>query len=105
MNKTIHVIISSWIQRQPSKVKAFFAVVFGMVALVLLPAIVHNHSNLFIAAEVVHAIGITLLVFKLSKQKTCAGQLFNNMSINELYNFLASLFFYGSTSLKDVDLV
>ncbi|KAL4569708.1 hypothetical protein LXL04_025350 [Taraxacum kok-saghyz] len=70
--KTIHVI-SSWIRRQPPKIKAFLAVVAGMVALVLLRAIVHDHDNLFIAAEAVHSIGIAVLIYKLSKEKTCAG--------------------------------
>ncbi|KVH96537.1 putative ER lumen protein-retaining receptor C28H8.4 [Cynara cardunculus var. scolymus] len=70
--RTIHVI-SSWVRRQPPKVKAFLAVVTGMVALVLLRVIVHDHDNLFVAAEAVHSIGISVLIYKLMKEKTCAG--------------------------------
>ncbi|XP_076917608.1 uncharacterized protein LOC143577748 [Bidens hawaiensis] len=70
--RTIQVI-SSWVRRQPSKVKAFLAVVTGMLALVLLRAIVHDHDNLFVAAEAVHSIGISVLIYKLMKEKTCAG--------------------------------
>lgn len=44
-----------------------------MAALVLLRAVVHDHDNLFVAAEAVHAIGIALLIYKLTKEKTCAA--------------------------------
>ncbi|KAK6121434.1 hypothetical protein DH2020_044823 [Rehmannia glutinosa] len=44
-----------------------------MAALVLLRAIVHDHDNLFVAAEAVHSIGIAVLIYKLMKEKTCAG--------------------------------
>ena len=65
--------VMSWIRRQPPKVKAFFAVVTAMTVLVFLKVIVHEHDNLFIASEAVHALGISLLIYKLTKEKTCAG--------------------------------
>ncbi|KAJ6920868.1 hypothetical protein NC651_014444 [Populus alba x Populus x berolinensis] len=34
---------------------------------------VHDHDNLFVAAETVHAIGIYVLIYKLLKENTCAG--------------------------------
>lgn len=71
--------MSTWVRRQPPKVKAFLAVITGMAALVLLRAIVHDHDNLFVAAEAVHSIGISVLIYKLMKEKTCAGNLFINM--------------------------
>ncbi|PPD86221.1 hypothetical protein GOBAR_DD16808 [Gossypium barbadense] len=61
-----------WVRRQPPKVKAFLAVVSGMAALVLLRFIVHDHDNLFVAAESVHSLGISVLIYKLTKEKTCA---------------------------------
>lgn len=70
--RPIHVI-STWVRRQPPKVKAFLAVVAGMSALVVLRAIVHDHDNLFVAAEAVHSVGISLLIYKIMKEKTCAG--------------------------------
>ncbi|TYI71560.1 hypothetical protein E1A91_D08G304300v1 [Gossypium mustelinum] len=62
-----------WVRRQPPKVKTFLAVVSGMAALVLLRVIVNDHDNLFVAAEAVHSIGISVLIYKLTKEKTCAG--------------------------------
>lgn len=64
----------TWLRRQPPKVKAFLAVITGMAALVLLWAVVHDHDNIFIAAEAVHSIGIAVLIYKLMKEKTCAGK-------------------------------
>ncbi|KAE8725584.1 Detected protein of confused Function [Hibiscus syriacus] len=70
--RPIHAV-SMWVRRQPPKVKAFLAVVSGMAALVLLRFIVHDHDNLFVAAEAVHSLGISVLIYKLTKEKTCAG--------------------------------
>lgn len=70
--RPIHAV-AAWVRRQPPKVKAFLAVVSGMAALVLLRAVVHDHDNLFVAAEAVHSIGIGVLIYKLTKEKTCAG--------------------------------
>jgi len=44
-----------------------------MTALVLLRVIVHDHDNLFVAAEAVHSLGISVLIYKLTKERTCAG--------------------------------
>ncbi|XP_058091051.1 uncharacterized protein LOC131237352 isoform X5 [Magnolia sinica] len=65
--------VVGWVRRQPPKVKAFLAVVSGMSALVLLRFVVHDHDNLFVAAETCHAIGICVLIYKLTKERTCAG--------------------------------
>ena len=66
--------VATWVRRQPPKIKAFLAVVSGMSALVLLRMIVHDHDNLFVAAEAVHSLGISVLIYKLMKEKTCAGK-------------------------------
>jgi hypothetical protein len=66
-------VVTAWVRRQPPKVKAFLAVVTGMAALVFIRFIVHDHDNLFVAAEAAHAIGIAVLIYKLTKERTCAG--------------------------------
>uniref|UniRef100_M8BDZ5 ER lumen protein retaining receptor n=1 Tax=Aegilops tauschii TaxID=37682 RepID=M8BDZ5_AEGTA len=68
-------VVLSWVRRQPPKVKAFLAVVAGMTALVFIRFIVHDHDNLFVAAEAAHALGIAVLIYKLTKEKTCAAAL------------------------------
>jgi hypothetical protein len=68
-------VVVAWVRRQPPKVKAFLAVVAGMAALVFIRFIVHDHDNLFVAAEAAHALGIGVLIYKLTKERTCAGSL------------------------------
>ncbi|KAH0752184.1 putative ER lumen protein-retaining receptor C28H8.4 [Solanum tuberosum] len=82
--RPIHAV-STWVKRQPPKVKAFLAVVAGMTVLVLLRAIVHDHDNLFVAAEAVHAIGISVLIYKLTKEKTCAGISLKSQELTALF--------------------
>ncbi|XP_051139114.1 uncharacterized protein LOC127256922 [Andrographis paniculata] len=77
--------VIAWLRRQPPKVKAFIAVISGMAALVLLRAIVHDHDNLFVAAEAVHSVGITVLIYKLTKEKTCAGLSLKSQELTAIF--------------------
>ncbi|CAA0831185.1 ER lumen protein retaining receptor family protein [Striga hermonthica] len=76
---------AAWVRRQPPKVKAFLAVVSGMAALVLLRAIVHDHDNLFVAAEAVHSVGIAVLIYKLMKERTCAGLSLKSQELTAIF--------------------
>ncbi|OIV99602.1 hypothetical protein TanjilG_17412 [Lupinus angustifolius] len=80
----IHTI-TTWVKKQPPKVKAFLAVVSAMAALVLLRFIVHDHDNLFVAAEAVHSIGISVLIYKLIKEKTCAGLSLKSQELTAIF--------------------
>ncbi|XP_008236188.1 PREDICTED: putative ER lumen protein-retaining receptor C28H8.4 [Prunus mume] len=82
--RPIHTL-STWVRRQPPKVKAFLAVVTGMAALVVLRFIVHDHDNLFVAAEAVHSIGIMVLIYKLTKEKTCAGLSLKSQELTAMF--------------------
>ncbi|XP_057523616.1 uncharacterized protein LOC130803509 [Amaranthus tricolor] len=77
--------VMAWLRRQPPKVKAFLAVVAGMGALVLLRAVVHDHDNLFVASEAVHVIGIVVLIYKLTKEKTCAGLSLKSQELTAIF--------------------
>lgn len=78
-------VVTGWLKRQPPKVKAFLAVMAGMTALVGLRAVIHNHDNLFVAAEAVHAIGILVLIYKLAKEKTCAGLSLKSQDLTAIF--------------------
>ncbi|CAL5402231.1 unnamed protein product [Camellia sinensis] len=82
--RPIHTV-SLWVRKQPPKVKAFLAVVTGMAALVLLRFIVHDHDNLFVAAEAVHSAGICVLIYKLTKEKTCAGLSLKSQELTAIF--------------------
>ncbi|GJM99365.1 hypothetical protein PR202_ga16458 [Eleusine coracana subsp. coracana] len=77
--------VMAWVRRQPPKVKAFLAVVTGMAALVFIRFIVHDHDNLFVAAEAAHALGIGVLIYKLTKEKTCAGLSLKSQDLTALF--------------------
>lgn len=72
--KPIHAA-STWIMQQPSEVKAFIAVFSVLSALLIIKMMVEERNNLFIAAESVHAIGISVLIYKLSTgdKDNCTG--------------------------------
>uniref|UniRef100_A0A9I9DNF1 ER lumen protein-retaining receptor C28H8.4 n=1 Tax=Cucumis melo TaxID=3656 RepID=A0A9I9DNF1_CUCME len=78
-------IVSVWVRRQPPKVKAFMAVVLGMLTLVVLRFIVHDHDNLFVAAEALHSIGISVLIYKLTKERTCAGLSLKSQELTAIF--------------------
>ncbi|KAK9946938.1 hypothetical protein M0R45_012377 [Rubus argutus] len=77
--------VAAWVRQQPPKIKAFLAVVSGMAALVLLRMIVHDHDSLFVAAEAVHSLGISVLIYKLMKEKTCAGISLKSQELTALF--------------------
>ncbi|XP_057435060.1 uncharacterized protein LOC130727823 [Lotus japonicus] len=82
--RPIHAL-TTWVRRQPPKMKAFLAVVAGLATLLFLRMVVHDHDNLFIAAEFVHALGISLLIFKLTKEKTCAGLSLKSQELTAMF--------------------
>lgn len=81
----IHAV-TKWLRRQPPKMKLFLAILSGIAALVFLRMIVHDHDNLFVAAEFVHALGVALLIYKLAQEKTCAGKYVSTTFLFEIYH-------------------
>lgn len=77
--------VATWATRQPPKIKVFLAVVSGLAALVFLRMVVHDHDNLFVAAEAVHSIGISVLIYKLMKEKTCAGLSLKSQDLTAIF--------------------
>jgi len=78
-------VLSSWVRRQPSKIKGFLAVITGIVSLLFLKLVVHDHDNLFVSAEAIHALGISVLIYKLTKEKTCAGLSLKSQELTALF--------------------
>nr|GMC50310.1 putative ER lumen protein-retaining receptor C28H8.4 [Ipomoea batatas] len=65
--------VKAWLKAQPPKMKVFLALVVASFFIYLLHLLVEEQDNLFVAAEAVHAFGISVLVYKLTKGKSCAG--------------------------------
>ncbi|RZC14663.1 ER lumen protein-retaining receptor isoform C [Glycine soja] len=82
--RPIHAV-TTWVRRQPPKIKAFLAVLSALAALLFLRIVVHDHDSLFVAAEFVHALGISVLIYKLTKEKTCAGLSLKSQELTAMF--------------------
>ncbi|XP_073316345.1 uncharacterized protein [Primulina huaijiensis] len=76
---------STWLKRQPPKAKVSLAVGAAVSTIFFLRLVVENHDNLFIAAEAVHSIGISLLIYKLTQEKTCAGLSLKSQELTAMF--------------------
>ncbi|BAT77688.1 hypothetical protein LR48_Vigan09g031800 [Vigna angularis] len=82
--RPIHAV-KTWFRRQPPKMKVFLAVLIGLAALLFLRIVVHDHDSLFVAAEFVHALGISVLIYKLTKERTCAGLSLKSQELTAIF--------------------
>lgn len=78
-------IVSLWVRRQPPKIKASLGVLAGIFSLIFLRFVVRDHDNLFVAAEGIHAIGIMVLIYKLTKEKTCSGLSLKSQELTAIF--------------------
>ncbi|KAG6548368.1 hypothetical protein Mapa_010147 [Marchantia paleacea] len=74
-----------WVKKQPPKIKVSLGVAAGILSLILLRLVVQDHDNLFVAAESVHAIGILVLIYKFTKEKTCAGLSLKSQELTAIF--------------------
>ncbi|XP_019152364.1 PREDICTED: putative ER lumen protein-retaining receptor C28H8.4 [Ipomoea nil] len=72
MKAPINAVKAS-LKAQPPKIKILLAVIAAAFLIYLLHLLVEEQDNLFVAAEAVHAFGISVLVYKLTRGKSCAG--------------------------------
>ncbi|KAJ6809862.1 putative ER lumen protein-retaining receptor C28H8.4 isoform X2 [Iris pallida] len=78
-------VVTAWVRRQPPKVKAVLAVLAAAAALLFLRFVVRDHDKLFVAAELSHAVGIACLIYKLTKERTCAGISLKSQELTALF--------------------
>ncbi|KAG9446075.1 hypothetical protein H6P81_012203 [Aristolochia fimbriata] len=78
-------VLFGWVRRQSVKVKTFLGAVAAISALVGLWLFVPDHGHFFIASEAIHAAGILLLIYKLTKKKTCSGLSLKSQALTALF--------------------
>ncbi|GMH02483.1 hypothetical protein Nepgr_004322 [Nepenthes gracilis] len=66
-------VLFQWIRKQSMRVRVFLAAVAAVCLLVALKYTVRNHNHFFVASESIHAVGIIVLIYKLTRKKTCSG--------------------------------
>lgn len=62
-----------WAQKQPVRVKVTLGAVTVLLSLLALKIFVRDRNHFFVASEAVHAAGIMVLIYKLTRRKTCSG--------------------------------
>ncbi|KAL3531082.1 hypothetical protein ACH5RR_010404 [Cinchona calisaya] len=75
----------AWVRRQSIKVKSFLGVTSVISALVTLKLLVKDDDNFFIASEAVHFLGIIVLIYKLTIQKTCSGLSLKSQELTAMF--------------------
>ncbi|XP_027114376.1 uncharacterized protein [Coffea arabica] len=75
----------AWVRRQSMKVKIFLAVTSVICPLVALKLLIKDHNHFFIASEAVHFLGIMVLIYKLTTQKTCSGVSLKSQELTAIF--------------------
>lgn len=83
--RPVAMVLVSWFRRQPRKKKLFVSVLSAIIGLAFIQTAVVDRNKLFIASEAIHALGICLLIYKIKKEKSCAG----------IINYFFSLFLFN----------
>lgn len=63
----------AWVRSQSMKVKTFLAVTSVLCSLVALKLLIKDYDYFFVSSEAIHAVGILVLIYKLTTQKICSG--------------------------------
>lgn len=95
--------VGRWIRRQSPRVKTTMGVFVAVTSFIFLWLVVHNHDNLFVISEVSHFIGIAFLIYKLFKERTCAGNIWFYLSIYliiQFYSFLHPQFWSVNLTIR-----
>lgn len=77
--------LSRWVRRQSVRVKTALGVATAIATLFFLRLVVYDHDKLFVAAEFFHFLGISVLTYKLTKERTCAGLSLKSQILTALF--------------------
>ncbi|KAI0500166.1 hypothetical protein KFK09_018375 [Dendrobium nobile] len=79
------MVARAWVGRQPPKIQAVIGTLVATSVLILLWICVNDPGFIFFAAELSHATGISLLIYKLIKCHTCAGLSLKSQELTALF--------------------
>mmetsp|Transcript_20267 Transcript_20267/g.56201 ORF Transcript_20267/g.56201 Transcript_20267/m.56201 type:complete len:281 (-) Transcript_20267:360-1202(-) len=74
-----------WVKQRNPKEKTALGAAAGIALLFLLWLVIEDHDNLFIMSEVVHFLGIAILIYKLQTRKNCAGLSLRTQELTALF--------------------
>ncbi|KFK39819.1 hypothetical protein AALP_AA3G292500 [Arabis alpina] len=74
-----------WLRQQSNKVKIGLGIILSLILVVFLKFTVKNHNHFFVASELIHAAGILILIYKLTRQKTCSGLSLKSQEVTAVF--------------------
>ncbi|XP_031406166.1 ER lumen protein-retaining receptor erd-2.2-like [Punica granatum] len=75
-----------WLRRLPMKMKVFLGLTFAAVTLIILRLTLGSHIHkVYIISELCHAIGIIVLIYKLTTQRTCSGLSLKSQELTAIF--------------------
>ncbi|ESQ37091.1 hypothetical protein EUTSA_v10002777mg [Eutrema salsugineum] len=78
-------VIFGWLRQQSNKVKIALGIILSLILVVFLKITVKNHNHFFVASELIHAAGILILIYKLTRQKTCSGLSLKSQEVTAVF--------------------
>ncbi|KAF6140147.1 hypothetical protein GIB67_028953 [Kingdonia uniflora] len=78
-------VLFGWVRKQSMKVKIFMGLVFAICSLGAMEYFVNDYYNFFIASELIHAVGIMVLVYKLTTKRNCSGLSLKSQEITAIF--------------------
>ncbi|KAG2297967.1 hypothetical protein Bca4012_009159 [Brassica carinata] len=78
-------VVFWWLRKQSNKVKIPLGIIVFLLLVVFLKFTVKNHNHFFIASELIHAAGIIILIYKLTRQKTCSGLSLKSQEVTAVF--------------------
>ena len=84
-------VLSEWVKKQTMRMKICLGAMIALLALVALKHTIHDLNHFYIGSEFTHAMGIIVLIYKLTTNRTCSGTCIY-IYIPALHVFLLSIF-------------
>ncbi|CAF2158294.1 hypothetical protein BRARA_G00678 [Brassica rapa] len=78
-------VVFGWLRHQSKMVKIPLGIILSLILVVFLRFTVKNHNHFFVASELIHAAGIIILIYKLTRQKTCSGLSLKSQEVTAVF--------------------
>ncbi|KAK7832836.1 er lumen protein-retaining receptor b, partial [Quercus suber] len=78
-------VLSEWVKRQSMRMKICLGAMVALLALVALKLTIHDLNHFYIGSEFIHALGIIVLIYKLTTKKTCSGLSLKTQELTALF--------------------
>ncbi|CAN8258219.1 unnamed protein product [Cochlearia groenlandica] len=78
-------VVFGWLRQQSHKVKIALGIILSLILVVFLRLTVQNHNHFFVASELIHASGVLILIYKLTRQKTCSGLSLKSQEVTAIF--------------------